>query len=162
MRVVEHCRTSEGQQIKRGIFRDFPTRYDNHRGITVVVPFEVLNVQRDGAAEPYKVEPMTNGMRVRIGNAQQMLPHGQHMYRISYRTGRQLGFFDQHDELYWNVTGNGWAFVIDRASARFASQVWRLRSSVRGVHRPARRARSQCQVSVARASSTLKRRALAQ
>ena len=108
----------EGQQIKRGIFRDFPTRYDNHRGITVVVPFEVLNVQRDGTAEQYKVEPMTNGMRVRIGNAQQMLPRGQHMYRISYRTGRQLGFFDQHDELYWNVTGNGWAFVIDRASAR--------------------------------------------
>ena len=108
----------EGQQIKRGIFRDFPTRYENHRGLTVVVPFEVLNVQRDGAAEPYNVEPLTNGMRVRIGNAQQMLPRGQHMYRISYRTGRQLGFFDQHDELYWNVTGNGWSFVIDRASAR--------------------------------------------
>ena len=109
---------AEGQQIKRGIFRDFPTRYDNHRGITVVVPFEVLNVQRDGTGEQYKVEPLANGMRVRIGNAQQMLPRGQHMYRISYRTGRQLGFFDQHDELYWNVTGNGWSFVIDRASAR--------------------------------------------
>ncbi|MEO8187907.1 MAG: DUF2207 domain-containing protein, partial [Burkholderiaceae bacterium] len=107
----------EGQQIKRGIFRDFPTRYENHRGITVVVPFEVLNVQRDGAAEPYKVEPLTNGMRVRIGTPQQMLPRGQHMYWISYRTGRQLGFFGQHDELYWNVTGNGWPFVIDRASA---------------------------------------------
>ena len=108
----------EGQQIKRGIFRDFPTRYENHRGITVVVPFEVLNVQREGAAEPYQVEPLTNGMRVRIGNAQQMLPRGLHMYRISYRTGRQLGFFDQHDELYWNVTGNGWPFAIDRASVR--------------------------------------------
>ena len=108
----------EGQQIKRGIFRDFPTRYEDHRGITVVVPFEVLNVQRDGTAEQYIVEPLTNGMRVRIGNAQQMLPRGQHMYRISYRTGRQLGFFDQHDELYWNTTGNGWPFVIDRATQR--------------------------------------------
>ena len=108
----------EGQQIKRGIFRDFPTRYENHRGLTVVVPFEVLDVQRDGAPEPYKVEPLTNGMRVRIGNPQQMLPRGQHTYRISYQTGRQLGFFDDHDELYWNVTGNGWAFAIDRATAR--------------------------------------------
>ena len=107
----------EGQQIKRGIFRDFPTRYQNHRGLTVVVPFEVLNVQRDGTAEQYKVEPLNNGMRVRIGNPQQMLPRGPHMYRISYRTGRQLGFFERHDELYWNVTGNGWPFVIDRASA---------------------------------------------
>jgi uncharacterized membrane protein YgcG len=108
----------EGQQIKRGIFRDFPTRYENHRGLTVVVPFEVLNVQRDGVGEQYKVEPLTNGMRVRIGNPQQMLSRGPHMYRISYRTGRQLGFFERHDELYWNVTGNGWPFVIDRASAR--------------------------------------------
>ena len=107
----------EGQQIKRGIFRDFPTRYQNHRGLTVVVPFEVLNVQRDGTAEQYKVEPLDNGMRVRIGNPQQMLPRGPHMYRISYRTGRQLGFFERHDELYWNVTGNGWPFVIDRVSA---------------------------------------------
>jgi uncharacterized membrane protein YgcG len=108
----------EGQQIKRGIFRDFPTRYENHRGLTVVVPFEVLSVQRDGATEQYKVEPLTNGMRVRIGNPQQMLPRGPHIYRISYRTGRQLGFFERHDELYWNVTGNGWPFVIERASAR--------------------------------------------
>src|SRR5688572_6904308 len=108
----------EGQQIKRGIFRDFPTRYENHRGMTVVVPFEVLDVQRDGTAEQYKVEPLTNGMRVRIGNPERMLPRGQHTYRISYRTGRQLGFFDQHDELYWNTTGNGWLFVIDRATQR--------------------------------------------
>ncbi|HZA96729.1 MAG TPA: DUF2207 domain-containing protein, partial [Burkholderiaceae bacterium] len=108
----------EGQQIKRGIFRDFPTRYENHRGVTVVVPFEVLDVQRDRTAEQYKIEPLTNGMRVRIGNPQQMLPRGQHTYRISYRTGRQLGFFDQHDELYWNTTGNGWPFVIDRATQR--------------------------------------------
>ena len=108
----------EGQQIKRGIFRDFPTRYENHRGLTVVVPFEVLDVQRDGRAEPFKVEPLSNGMRVRIGNPAVMLPQGQHTYRISYRTGRQLGFFDQHDELYWNTTGNGWPFVIDRAMQR--------------------------------------------
>ena len=28
-----------------------------------------------------------------------------------------LGFFDEHDELYWNVTGFDWAFPIDKASA---------------------------------------------
>ena len=107
----------EGQQIKRGIFRDFPTRYEDRRGATAVIPFEVLSVQRDGAVEQYKVEPLTNGMRVRIGNPQMTLPRGSHEYLISYRTGRQLGFFER-DELYWNVTGNGWPFVIERASTR--------------------------------------------
>jgi len=29
----------------------------------------------------------------------------------------QLGFFKDHDELFWNVTGNGWGFPIDHASA---------------------------------------------
>src|SRR5262249_21179039 len=29
----------------------------------------------------------------------------------------QLGFFQDHDELFWNVTGNGWIFQIDQASA---------------------------------------------
>ena len=107
----------EGQQIKRGIFRDFPTRYEDRRGATAVIPFEVLSVQRDGAVEQYKVEPLTNGMRVRIGNPQMTLPRGPHEYLICYRTGRQLGFFER-DELYWNVTGNGWPFVIERASTR--------------------------------------------
>ena len=28
-----------------------------------------------------------------------------------------LGFFEEHDELYWNVTGFDWVFPIDKASA---------------------------------------------
>ena len=28
-----------------------------------------------------------------------------------------LGFFKDYDELYWNVTGNGWAFRYTEASA---------------------------------------------
>ena len=30
-------------------------------------------------------------------------------------TTHQIGFFEGHDELYWNVTGNGWNFAIDEA-----------------------------------------------
>ncbi len=119
--IVVHV---EGQQIKRGILRDFPTRYEDRRGtefvvpLKVVVPFEVIGVLRDGAPEQYGVEPLKNGVRVRIGKPNLLLPHGPHEYRISYRTARQLGFFERHDELYWNVTGNGWPFVIERARAR--------------------------------------------
>jgi uncharacterized membrane protein YgcG len=34
---------------------------------------------------------------------------------FTYSSDRQLGFFDDHDELFWNVTGNGWEFPIERA-----------------------------------------------
>ncbi len=69
-------------------------------------------------AENYVTEQMTNGVRVRIGNAGTTLNHGLHEYVIKYRTTRQIGFFDNFDELYWNATGTGWTFPIDFAEAR--------------------------------------------
>jgi hypothetical protein len=109
---------AEGQQIRRGILRDFPTEYRDRAGNKLRVPFDVLAVRRNGTAEPYAVESLDNGARVRIGDRDVFLPQGRHTYDITYRTARQLGFFAQHDELYWNVTGNGWTFAIDRARAR--------------------------------------------
>jgi hypothetical protein len=83
----------------------------------VTVPFEVVSVKRDGKAESWNVGPLANGVRVQIGNPGVLLPHGRHVYEISYRTRYQLGFFDDHDELYWNVNGNGWTFAMDSVSA---------------------------------------------
>jgi hypothetical protein len=106
-----------GQEIKRGIYRDFPTTYDGPWFTRRIVPFDHVRVRRDGAEEEFRLEEQENGMRVYAGNTDVMLPHGPHTYVIDYRTGDQLGFFDDHDELYWNVTGNGWSFPIDRVTA---------------------------------------------
>jgi len=106
-----------GEQIKRGIYRDFPTIYGGAWGTRVEVPFEVAAVTRDGRPEPSHRETQENGVRVYIGDADVTLPPGPYVYTITYRTARQLGFFADHDELYWNATGNGWAFPIERASA---------------------------------------------
>jgi hypothetical protein len=108
---------AEGQQIRRGILRDFPTDYRDRRGARVVVPFEVLRVSRNGEPERYALERLDNGVRVRIGNPDNPLRYGRHTYEIRYRTARQVGFFDAHDELYWNVNGNGWSFPFDNISA---------------------------------------------
>jgi len=108
----------EGQAIKRGILRDFPTEYRDRLGNKVRASFDVVEVRRNGAAENHAVEKLDNGVRLRIGSRDVLLPRGQHTYAITYRTARQLGFFERHDELYWNVTGNGWTFAIDRARAR--------------------------------------------
>ncbi len=108
---------SEGNEIRRGILRDFPTTYRDRNGIRVVVSFEVLGVKRDGRDEPYAVESISNGKRIRIGSKDVLLDEGPHRYEITYRTTRQLGFFADYDELYWNATGNGWTFAIERAQA---------------------------------------------
>lgn len=108
---------SAGDQIRRGIYRDFPTRYKDRLGNQYVVGFAVLEVQRDGKPEPSRIERQSNGERVYIGRKNVYLDPGEYTYTLVYRTTRQLGFFPDHDELYWNVTGNGWIFPIDAASA---------------------------------------------
>ena len=109
---------AEGVNFRRGILREFPTKYKDRYGNTVNVSFDVETVRRDGAAENYRLEGLSNGVRVRIGNADVFLERGPHTYDITYRTTRQLGFFEDYDELYWNVTGNGWDFQIDEVEAR--------------------------------------------
>jgi hypothetical protein len=82
-----------------------------------VVGFQVTEATRDGAPEPFRVEDYSNGKRVYLGDRNSFVPRGEQTYTISYNTNRQLGFFKDHDELFWNVTGNGWGFAIERASA---------------------------------------------
>ncbi len=108
---------AEGIEIRRGILRDFPTIYTDRHGIRVTAGFEVLDVKRDGRDETYAIEALANGKRIRIGSKDRLIGDGQHTYEITYRTKRQLGFFPDFDELYWNATGNGWTFAIDKASA---------------------------------------------
>jgi len=107
-----------GSAIQHGIFRDFPTRYRDRFGNRVTVGFNVSRVLRDGRPEPYRLESIDNGVRIRIGRADFTLSPGEYTYEIFYGTTRQLGFFPDHDELYWNITGNDWAFPIERAEAR--------------------------------------------
>jgi len=117
--VTETIRVeAEGNAIRRGIFRDFPTTYRRPDGSRVVVGFHLDGVTRDGSSENAVVEPLSNGVRIRIGSADRLVSRGQHTYVIRYRTTRQIGFFGDYDELYWNVTGTGWQFPIDMAEAR--------------------------------------------
>ncbi|MBN1793330.1 MAG: DUF2207 domain-containing protein [Candidatus Omnitrophica bacterium] len=108
---------SAGQQIKHGIYRDFPTRYEDRYGNRYVVGFSVLEVRHNGGPVDYFLKTLSNGVRLYIGNKDIFISPGEHTYTIIYRTDRQLGFFEDVDELYWNVTGNGWGFPIEEASA---------------------------------------------
>lgn len=113
MQVTETIRVrAEGREIQRGIYRDFPTDFRDRFGNRVRVDFSVIGVSRDGATEGWHTVPQGNGVRVYIGRKEALLPFGEYLYALTYHTNRQLGFFDDHDELYWNVTGNDWAFPI--------------------------------------------------
>lgn len=108
---------AEGNLIRRGIFRDFPLTFVDGEGRSRQVGFEIEAVRRDGRDEPYSTERENGGIRIYVGSSDVLLDPGPHTYELTYRTDRQIRFFDDHDELFWNVTGTEWAFPISRASA---------------------------------------------
>lgn len=104
-------------KIVHGIYRDFPTIYKNSGESTTTVPFRVMKVTRDHNTENYHLSRLQNGVRVYMGDRHTRLIPGIYSYTITYYTNKQLGFFKDYDELYWNVTGNDWKFPIEKVIA---------------------------------------------
>jgi len=108
---------AEGNRIRRGIYRDFPTEYFDKLGNQYSVAFEPLAVLRNNRPEAFHTKSLRNGVRTYFGSADRYIEHGEHTYTFRYQASRMLGFFEDHDELYWNVTGFDWMFPIDKSSA---------------------------------------------
>ncbi len=108
---------AEGNRIRRGIFRDLPTRYRDKLQNEYEVSIRPLAVLRNDRPEPFHEKYLRDGVRVYFGSADRLLDNGIHTYTFRYEATRMLGFFEEHDELYWNVTGFDWAFPIDGASS---------------------------------------------
>ena len=109
---------AEGRQIKRGIYRDLPLLIEDANGRNIRAGFELLSVTRGGNSEPHHVRESSDGVRIYIGSSDVFLPTGNYTYTIKYKTDRQIRFFESHDEVFWNVTGNEWNFSIANASAK--------------------------------------------
>ena len=107
---------ADNSEIKRGIYRELPLSYE-YKGGNVKVGFEIKEVRRDGEIEPYHTEKMTNGIRIYIGNKEKYVSVGYHEYQVTYQVDHVLGLFDDFDEIYWNINGNGWEFTIEEISA---------------------------------------------
>src|SRR5690606_663577 len=103
---------AEGEQIRRGIYRDIPITLIGPQGNKIRVSLDVEGVKRAGRPEIFRVERMGSFQRIWIGDPDQFIARGQHRYEISYSMERMARPFADHDELYWNATGNYWDFPI--------------------------------------------------
>ncbi|KKC41308.1 hypothetical protein WH87_01320, partial [Devosia epidermidihirudinis] len=109
---------AEGVDIRRGIYRDIPTTQVSISGQKIRSTLTVTNVTHNGAPEPFRTERMGDFVRIWIGDPEQFVPRGRNSYVIDYTMDRMARSFDDHDELYWNATGNYWIFPIVNATAR--------------------------------------------
>lgn len=115
--VTETLRVrAEGNAMRHGIYRDFPLTFRDAGGHLREVTFSMLGVTRDGYQEPYHTERDNGFVRIYAGNSKVLLRPGEYTYVFTYRTGRQVRWFDDKPELNWNVTGNFWNFPIEAAT----------------------------------------------
>ena len=103
---------AQGEQIRRGIYRELPDLYRLSPGLQRSTPIQWLGATRNGQPESTRAVRETYGERLYLGSADRLLEPGRHTYELRYRVDPQLLQSEQRDELYWNVTGNSWALPI--------------------------------------------------
>lgn len=119
--VVENITiNAEGNEFRHGLLRVFPLTRQDKDGNEIDVKYTIKSIKKDGVNENYFTKEESGDWKIYIGNKDVDLERGLYDYQISYTIPFQIGYFDQYDELYWNVTGNGWNFPIDKATCQIS------------------------------------------
>lgn len=111
MQVVERISYDFGTTARHGIYRELPLTYSKE-GSRYTVRYDLQAVtDARGQSLPKKLSRTNGQFRIRIGDPDKTIT-GEHTYVIRYVVTRALPQFNGQDEVYWNVTGNGWAVPI--------------------------------------------------
>ena len=99
-----------------GLYRTIPVEYVTPQGFNYSL-FVKLEGATDAAGQPLKVESSRERhylkWKIYINDATDAV----RTITLHYRVQNGLKFFEDHDELYWNVTGDEWDVPIESASA---------------------------------------------
>jgi uncharacterized membrane protein len=110
-----------------GIFRTIPIEYRTPQGLNYTLRLAIESVTDDGGRDlRYESSRERHYRKLKI-----WVPGATDTTRtvkLRYRVANGLRFFDEHDELYWNITGDEWEVPIESASADV-----RLPTGVTGV-----------------------------
>ncbi|MCU0621584.1 MAG: DUF2207 domain-containing protein [Gemmatimonadales bacterium] len=99
-----------------GIYRRIPVRYRNQQGFDWTIGLELLGATDErGALLRTETSRERHYVKYKV-----WIPGAADASRtivLRYRATNALRFFDDHDELYWNVTGDEWDVPIGAMSA---------------------------------------------
>lgn len=106
---------------KHGIQRTIPYIKKNKEGRLFQLDFKAISVSdENGRPYHYEISKTNDNLKIKIGDADRTIT-GSHTYVINYQVAGALTYFSDHDELYWNVTGNDWQVPILSASVLIES-----------------------------------------
>jgi len=98
-----------------GLFRTIPVKY-TARGLNWTLGVRLVSAQ-DDAGHDLRVETSREAHYIKY---KVWIPGAANANRtlvLRYHATNALRFFDEHDELYWNVTGDEWTVPIRTATA---------------------------------------------
>ncbi|HEX5634266.1 MAG TPA: DUF2207 domain-containing protein, partial [Gemmatimonadales bacterium] len=99
-----------------GIYRKVPVQYRTPQGFNWEIRIELLSAMDDAGAA-LRTETLREGHFVKY---RMWVPGAQNATRtitLRYRARNALRFFEDHDELYWNATGDEWDVPLGMTSA---------------------------------------------
>lgn len=105
---------------KHGIYRQIPTIWKNKEGKKYRLDYSKISVT-DENSNSYQFSKIYENdyLKLKIGSAN-IFVTGIKKYVIRYKVTGALTYFSDHDELYWNVTGNEWTVPIANSIVKIA------------------------------------------
>jgi len=100
-----------------GLKRDIPIEYRTPQGFNYTLLLDLISATDEHQA-PLKVDSFRDR---HYRSFKIWLPGAQDTTKtliLTYRVANGLKYFEDHDELYWNVTGDEWDVPIESAAAR--------------------------------------------
>lgn len=120
MDIVETINYDFEDLYRHGIYRYIPL-YSKVGDLYRVIKIKNINILRDENKEKFTVSKNKEQIYFKIGDANKTI-NGEHVYKISYTVENGIGSnFPNHDEIYWNVTGNDWQVQIEKATATIST-----------------------------------------
>ncbi len=110
-----------------GLYRTIPIQYVTPQGFNYTL-FVTLESATDSDGRALKVETSHQGHYLKWKIYVDGATDAVRTITLHYRVDNGVKFFEDHDELYWNVTGDEWDVPLDDVSAEIM-----LPSGVTGV-----------------------------
>ncbi|NMB56735.1 DUF2207 domain-containing protein [Candidatus Beckwithbacteria bacterium] len=105
---------------KHGIYRYIPYRY-NRNNLSYTAKIKNIQISyADGQTVPYQESYENGNVVLKIGDAEKTFT-GKKTYLISYRVENALQRFEGYDELFWDITGEGWQIPVLSSQAIVSS-----------------------------------------
>ena len=99
-----------------GLFRTIPVEYRSARGLNWTLGVSLESAQ-DDAGHSLRTETSRQSHYIKYKIWIPGTADATRTIVLRYRATNGLRFFDEHDELYWNVTGDEWEVPIEAATA---------------------------------------------